>query len=556
MEPGGGIRGLRRENLNREIGFVTTQRVPYSRITAAEGAARRNAGQRPRTVYAAERGSRATGSRPANAARARGGAPKSRGGGRQAPRRRDSRPLWMRVPAKLRLLLACLVLLAVLFGVVKLVRGQGEVGSTEDVFVDNVSINGVSLSGYTKAQGQALMEQLRERSLNTAYTLTYGGKSWTISPADLDADISFDEELERAWNLGHTGSRASRKQVIDSLKAIPAEFSSALTYDEKKLDAFIDRIEADVDKDPIDAEVTLTDERPVITRASENGLAVDRAQLKENLESLITTGEGDTNLPVKDVLPTVVSDGMEMKVIAKFSTDVSFRNISSRSNVRLALNYFNQLAVYPGYTVDFNEIVGPRTEAAGFKSAPEFAGNETVEGIGGGVCQASTTLYNAVVMAGMEIIERKNHSMLVSYVKPSQDAAVEYGSKNFIFRNDTEHTIYIYTNVTAETATVTIYGTRPEYHYQLESVVTHTEKTDRKRYELDMNGSYCYYTTETKLKTEGQGRCESEGWIVAYDWDTKQEVSRVQYSNDVYSPGVSVYWIGIHNADGSLATGT
>ena len=459
----------------------------------------------------------------------------------------------MRLPAGVRLGLACLAVALVVLCVALAARGMANRADTAEVFVENVSINGIPLSGYTKEQGYSLMAQLRERSLNTVYTLTYGGRSWPISASDFDADVNFDSELERAWNLGHVGNRSDRQRVVESLRAVPADFVSPLTYNEAKLDAFIDAIAAEIEKEPVDAEVTLTDERPVITRASENGLSVDRDQLKANLEALITTGQGDTALPVKDVQPTVVSEGMEMKVIARFSTDVSFRNISSRGNVRLALNYFNQMAVYPGFTVDFNEIVGPRTEAAGFKSAPEFAGNETVEGIGGGVCQASTTLYNAAIMAGMTIIERSNHGMTVSYVKPSQDAAVEYGGKNFVFRNDTEHAIYIYTQVTAETATVTIYGTRAKYLYRLESVIISQEDSDRKRYEPDINGTYCYYTSQTQLKTQGQGRCESEGWIVAYDWDTAQEVSRVKYSNDVYAAGVNVYWRGIHNPDGSIA---
>ena len=552
---------------------MTTEHVTYNgNMRYSVGSAdRRNAGAarsgvavrrssgtlRPsRQAYAtrSESGARASG-----AARSRSGSarPTASGGAvrRQGMPNRGKRPAqsgWKRVPAKLRLTLACLVLLVCLFGLVRLVRGGS--ADTEETFVENVSINGVSLAGYTKEEGYALMSQLRDRSINTTYTLTYAGQSWSFSPASFSAEINFDSELERAWNLGHVGDKAARRQVIEGLKTVPMDCSAELSYDQEKLEAFIDDIAVQVGKEPINAEVTLTDEKPVITRASETGLALDKEEAKANLESLITTGQGETTLPVKVIQPTVVSDGMEMNVIARFSTDVSFRGPKSRKNVRLALNYFNQLAVYPGYTVDFNEIVGPRTEAAGFEKAPEYAGNETVEGVGGGVCQASTTLYNAAVMAGMTIIERNRHSMMVSYVEPSQDAAVEYGSKNFIFRNDSDHVIYIYTSVNTEVATVTIYGTRPEYFHKLESVIISQQESDRVRYEDDTEGSHVYYVTDQpKLKTQGHGQCESEGWIVAYDWDTKQEVSREKYSNDVYSAGWNVYWRGIHNADGSIA---
>ena len=209
--------------------------------------------------------------------------------------------------------------------------------------------------------------------------------------------------------------------------------------------------------------------------------------------------------------------------------------------------------VNPGDTIDFNEIVGPRTEARGFQKAPEYAGNETTTGVGGGVCQASTTLYDAVLMANMTILERHSHNMTVAYVEPSQDAAVEYGSKNLVFRNDTDHAIYIYTSVDRENATVTIYGTRPEYHYELQSVVIDEKKSDRKRYEYDMDGKYVYYITDKPvLKTKGHGSCQSEGWLVAYDWDTKEEVSREQISYDAYVAGMNVYWRGVHDADGNV----
>ena len=161
------------------------------------------------------------------------------------------------------------------------------------------------------------------------------------------------------------------------------------------------------------------------------------------------------------------------------------------------------------------------------------------------------------MMADLSVLERHSHSMTVQYVGPSQDAAVEYttGGKNFIFRNDTEHTYYIYTSVDKELATVIIYGTRPEYHYELESVIVNEQKTTRKRYVYDRSGKYAYLTTDTKLKEQGHGQVESEGWLVAYDWDTKQEVSREMINHDTYRPGISVYWRGVHDADGNVVVG-
>ena len=449
------------------------------------------------------------------------------------------------------------MLLAVLggtaFGVTRLVSAIRE--AQVERFVNNVFVNGVCLSGYTREEGEALMAQLKDERLNTTYSLTYGGNAWSFTPSDFGASMDYESEMERAWNLGHVGDRSTRRQIVENLKQAAAEFNSELTYDTAALDAYINGLAEQIHRDPVDAEVAVEADRPVITRASQNGLALDVDRTRENLVSLIVTGAGDTTLPVNEVQPAIASDNMEMKVVAKFSTDVSFRGSDSRANVRLALQFFNGFVVYPGDTCSFNAVVGPRTEGRGFKSAPEYAGNELKKGVGGGVCQASTTLYDACIMANMTILERHSHNMTVSYVEPSQDAAVEYGAdgKDFVFRNDTGHAIYIYTDVDKENATVTIYGTRPEYHYELVSVIVDEQKSNRKRYENDTSGKYVYYITDPpKLKTAGHGSCHSEGWVVAYDWDTKQEISREQISYDMYVAGMNVYWRGVHDADGNV----
>ena len=452
--------------------------------------------------------------------------------------------------------LAALALVGAGLGVARLVGDVRE--SSVERFVDNVYVNGVCLSGYTYDEGCALEAQERDRRLNTTYALTYGDSSWDFRPSDFGASYDYQNEVDLAWNLGHVGSRADRKQVAENLKAAPAQFTSEITYDEEAVEAFVDQLYDDIYVAPVDAEVAVTSTRPEIIQASKNGVELDRERATDNLVALIETGEGSTQLPVEPLLPAVTSDNMEMKVVAKFSTDVTFRGSDSRSNVATALSFFNGYVVYPGDTCDFNAVVGPRTIQRGFKEAPEYAGNEKVKGVGGGVCQASTTLYDAVLMANMTILERHNHKMTVSYVEPSQDAAVEYGTngsdgKNFIFRNDTEHAIYIYPSVDREFATVTIYGTRPEYHYQLESVVLDEQKSTRKRYEPDYSGKEVYYITDKpKLKVEGHGSCHSEGWLVAYDWDTKEEVSREQISYDAYVAGMNVYWRGVHDEKGNV----
>ena len=460
--------------------------------------------------------------------------PSRRPSSHRAPRRRPQFSLFAFVA------LAAVVIIAVYF-----IRLYSIVGIGEPKFIENVYVNDVSYAGMTKEEGFAKAAATKEEWLNTVYTFSYGEYSWTFTRASVNADMDYETRLEQAWNLGHIGSVFERKRNIEMVAKTPIRIAVEATYDDSLVDAFIDQISAAIDKDPVDAVVVPDVNQPVVLTQSQTGLMVNRDQLKTQIIALITTDQVDTALPVETVFPAINSDDVSFQVIGKFSTDVSFRNRKSRTNVRIALNAFNGITVQPGETISFNEIVGERTAANGFQEATEFAGDVTTLGIGGGVCQASTTLYNALVMAGMTITDRNQHSMTVSYVDPSLDAMVSWPKKDLKFQNNTQYPVYIYTSVTDDDATVTIYGHRPEYFYRLESTITEENIASTKiNYIEDTEGKYVTYTDETYLESKGKPGCKSEGWIVAYDWEIKQEVSRTQISRDNYSPGASVYYVG------------
>ncbi len=438
----------------------------------------------------------------------------------------------------------CLLLIGGIVFAVLQAKTQREIA--DRTYANNIYINGYSFSGYTREEADAYAAELTNEWLNEVYSFVYMGYEWDFSRSSVDATIDYSEQLDLAWNLGHVGSRRDQERVREALETQRADYAVAITYDETKLDAFVDEICNALHIDAIDAVVVPDVDQPVVVSESQIGRDVDRDQFRQQIITLIETGESDTSIPVEEVMPTVQSDEVSFQLIAEFSTDVSFRNSASRSNVRKALSCFNGLEIQPGVTYDFNEIVGPRTEEAGFQQATEYAGDVSTLGWGGGVCQASTTLYNALIQANMTILNRKNHTMTVSYVDPSLDAAVEYGGKNLVFTNDTDYPVYIYTSVSKEYATVRIYGHKPEYHYVLESVmVTSNRKSTRQVTVQDTEGKYVYFTDEQYV-VEGKSGCSSQGWVVAYDWDTKEEVSRVQVSEDTYSPGATLVYVGVH----------
>lgn len=444
-----------------------------------------------------------------------------------------------------------LLLCAVAAVIVYFLSAWITVQSNSSTYCANVYVNGVELDAYSREAGENAVHQALQERLDKSFTLTADGQSWSFKPSDFGASFSVDSYLERAWNIGHTGGLLDKRNTISELKDNPVEFNAPVEYDENLIDAFLEPIAEALYVAPVDAQVTLASDRPYLSGQSSLGQELDMQAAKELICSLIETGDGDTELPIAEIQPAVSSDSAEggMNVIVEFATDTTFRRTAARKNITKALGYFNAFAVYPGDTVSFNEVVGKRSEERGWYKAAEYVGNTSQDGYGGGVCQASSTLYGAVLRAGMDIISRSSHSMTVSYVDPSLDAAVtDTNYKDFVFQNNTEHTIYIYTKVDREFATVTIYGNRPTYKYEPYSKILRQDaQCIYESFVPDVDGKYCYYTSETKIHTEGHPALESEGWLVAYDWETGEEVSRKLLSRDVYESGTNIYWRGIHD---------
>ncbi len=441
----------------------------------------------------------------------------------------------------------CIVALAaVLFIVI-----NQAVTAESDYFCPGVSINGADMSIYTKSQGENLLKKWANDLLSRECRLIYNDKQWTFKPGDVSAKIDTETALAKAWNLGHTGSRSEREEVMMTLRYSPQQFWTEFTYDESALDAYIGRIYDDVFIAPVDADIILTAREPVIMSESKDGLALDSAALKQYLIEAMQSGlPAEYQLPVHAKSPGVSSTDAEhgLQKIVEYSTSTEDSSSTRTGNVRLALNNFNGFVVRPGDTVSFNETVGQRTTLRGYVEAPVYYGTSVTVGVGGGVCQASSTLYGAVLKAGMDIVERHNHNMIVGYCEASTDAAVsEDASQDFVFANNTEYTYYIFVQVDRVMATVTIYGARPEYRIELEPTITQNNIKNTGIITVkDETGKYAYYTDDFTLKSVGKLGRRSYLDRVYYDWTTGAEVKRETISNDLYQGERDTYYVGVH----------
>lgn len=192
------------------------------------------------------------------------------------------------------------------------------------------------------------------------------------------------------------------------------------------------------------------------------GISLNKKEAKKILEE----NKNSTSvyeIPAKITMPQVTAKMLEdkyvNKIISTFSTSFAGSSANRCANIALAAAKINGYVINPGKRFSYNTVVGPRTAAAGFKSAHVYVGNEVVDGIGGGICQVSSTLYNSVVFADLKIVLRTNHSMPVGYVPLGRDATVSYGSIDFVFENNKKYPVSIKASVSGTTLTVSIVGT-------------------------------------------------------------------------------------------------
>lgn len=240
----------------------------------------------------------------------------------------------------------------------------------------------------------------------------------------------------------------------------------------------LDSIYKELYKKPVDAYYT---QNPYRVFPSENGL--DFKISLEEAKQILQEEKDEYTIPLKILYPNVTTNmiGTEAfpDLLSDFSTKYNASNKNRTTNLILAANKINGTVLMPGETFSYNKIVGERTIEAGYKEAPIYVEGRVEDGLGGGICQITTTLYNAVLYANLEVTERSNHQFIPSYAGASKDATVVYGAIDFKFKNNREYPIKITCSVSNGIANFKIFGLKTEndYEVQITSRITRTTKT-------------------------------------------------------------------------------
>ncbi len=349
---------------------------------------------------------------------------------------------------------------------------QKQVASVIDVdtFYKGITVAGIDLGGKTMEQAKAAVTAA-EPALRDKYDIkiVYKDKTWRLTEDDLDFQFNTDSVLKEAYAYARTGDREERYKQVVALQTTPKAYSVTNTMNYDTLNAKLKETAKQIAYDPVDA--TVASFNPATATFSyadgKNGLAVDENKLYTQVEAIINgTKTGTVEVPTK-VVPfskTIAEVKSHLQKLGTYST-TSTNNANGTHNMSLALSRINGTSVPAGGTFSFNAVVGDScSKASGFLEAGAILNGKLIQAYGGGICQASTTIYGAALRSNMKIVQRSNHTLQSTYCPIGQDAAVSYPELDFKFKNPTDYPVYIVTGTKGRVLTATFYGYQsPDY---------------------------------------------------------------------------------------------
>ncbi len=334
------------------------------------------------------------------------------------------------------------------------------------------------------------------KNVNLEPTLNINEEQLSKSLDEISAQLP-DKVVESSYyqegnNLiittGKEGNVVDKEKTIEQIKTALSDFSIInnpieITVKTQKPEPInIEKIHEEIYKEPVDAYYT---QNPFTIYPSENGLdfnvSIDEAK------NIIGDGTNtEYTIPLKVLYPNVTTNmiGTEAfpDLLSSYSTKYAASNKDRTTNLRLAANKINGTVLMPGETFSYNKVVGARTIAAGYKEAPIYVSGKVVDGLGGGICQITSTLYNAVVYANLEVTQRSNHQFVPSYVTASRDATVVYGAIDFQFKNNRNYPIKLVCSVSGGIANFQIFGLKQDDDYEVQILSYETGRTSTSIY--------------------------------------------------------------------------
>lgn len=369
----------------------------------------------------------------------------------------------------------------------------------------NVTVNGVEVGGKTRTEAAQLIRGdiisgLKEKRL----TVTGGKNDYTFAYPE----IYFKDNVQKLLK-GVTKSGEYFAEVSFYLNGIDEITQSICKNESTSL---------------VEPFAIFNTEGEAFTYVEGNdGVYADEKKLAEDIRASLSGGFDEVSLSFKKVARTksLLTVKYDTRIISSFTTFFDGANTDRRHNIALAAQKINGTVIENGQSFSFNGVVGQRTKERGFRTAKIIENGKFVQGVGGGVCQVSTTLFNAALLAGCTMTEFHAHSLAVGYVPPSFDAMVSGDYYDLKFKNNTGHKLYIRATTKQNSVSFFIYGRGDGAQYDFSSVVTGNIAAPVEK------------TNDSSLIADGKDGVISEGYLTV----TRNGVKTTKlFRHDKYAP--------------------
>lgn len=415
----------------------------------------------------------------------------------------------------------------------------------EPVLPEGISVGSQSLAGMTVEEARAAVEQYVNDMSDQKITLTIDSQNVDTTAKALGFHWKNTQVVDEAVGQYAGGSLTQQYKTARKLASAPVELHLDTEVDSAKVKSFVDTQCQGLMAQPQDASITRVDGAFVITD-SVSGVVVDAAATEAALNEVLAGGLGEpvqVTAQITQQEPAITTEDLRTitDVLGTFTTDFSSSGSSRSTNLAVGAAKINGHLLMPGEVLSGYECLQPFTTANGYKTAAAYENGQVVDSIGGGVCQIATTLYNAALESELEIVQRQNHSMIVTYVKPSRDAAIAGTYKDIKIKNNYSTPIYVEGYTANRKLTFTIYGkeTRPA-NRKVEYVSETLGSTSPGEPQLIVDNSLAP-GQQVKVQSSHTG-LRSRLWKVVTVDGVEQERTLLQ--TDSYNASKAVYRVG------------
>jgi vancomycin resistance protein YoaR len=333
-----------------------------------------------------------------------------------------------------------------------------------DTIFPGIYVDGFDVGGLTRQEALAM---LRENEHNTirrdGIILSTPQQNYRLPLHNIEYAAEYGKALDIAYSKGRQGNFFQRIKKITELRRHGMQIDVKMCYNDEKIVLILDSIRQDVEKKSKNASIKLINGKFEITQ-HQTGIMMDMKLSHERVQkSLISRALEDVQLCLVEIIPDITTDMVDKITYkrAQFVTYFNEANEGRAHNIRTACKKIDQQLIVPGQVFSMDKALGERTEKNGYRQAKVIVNNELVDGLGGGICQVTSTLYNAVLLSELEIIERKNHTLPLTYIDAGRDATISEGYIDFKFKNSLAYAILIDAKVVGNQVVITIWGQEP-----------------------------------------------------------------------------------------------